>query len=71
MIETHITCPTTFPIEATEPWAIVGKIEDIVGHLIGSLSDDYTVIDGVAIHRTVVIGHNVTIKAPASAMCHG
>ena len=69
MIESYITCPTAFPIEATEPWAIVGKVEEIVARLIGSLSDEYTVKAGVAIHRTAVIGHNVTIKAPASVSC--
>jgi len=35
------------------------------------LGDDYEVKDGVAIHRTATIGHNVTVKAPAiiSADC--
>ena len=42
-----------------------------VSHLIETLGDEYEVKDGVAIHQSAVIGHNVTIKAPAiiSANC--
>lgn len=36
-----------------------------------SLGDEYKIQNGVAIHKTAVIGHSVTIKAPAiiSANC--
>ncbi|MBP3212372.1 MAG: hypothetical protein J6M41_07370 [Prevotella sp.] len=42
-----------------------------VSRLIETLGDEYEVKDGVAIHQSAVIGHNVTIKAPAiiSANC--
>lgn len=42
-----------------------------VSRLIETLGYEYEVKDGVAVHQSAVIGHNVTIKAPAiiSANC--
>ena len=39
--------------------------------MIEKLGDDFSICDGVAIHKKAIIGHNVTIKAPAiiSADC--
>ena len=56
---------------AEEPWIIVGNLCETVSRIMETLGEEYHVEDGVAIHRTAVIGHNVTIKAPAiiSADC--
>ena len=71
MIKAYITRPTVFPFQAEEPWKVVGNLCETVSRLIVALGDEYEIKDGVAIHRTAVIGHNVTIKAPAiiSADC--
>lgn len=71
MIESYITRPTVFPIEAEVPWTIVGNLCETLFRLIETLDDEYEVKDGVAIHHSAIIGHNVTIKAPAiiSADC--
>lgn len=70
-MESYITRPTAFPMAAEEPWIIVGNLCETVSHIMETLGEEYNVNDGVAIHRTAVIGHNVTIKAPAiiSADC--
>ena len=71
MIELFITHPTVFPLQKEDPWVIVGNLCEIVSQLIETLGDDYEIKDGVAIHHSAVIGHNVTVKAPAiiSADC--
>ena len=71
MIKAYITHPTVYPFHAEEPWTIVGNLCETITHLVGMLGDDYEVKDGVAIHRTATIGHNVTVKALAiiSADC--
>ena len=71
MIEAYITRPTVFPMEAEEPWRIVENLCESITHLIETLDDEFDVKDGVAIHQSAIIGHNVTIKAPAiiSANC--
>ena len=65
MIESYITRPTVFPMEAEEPWRIVENLCENITHLIEILDDEFDVKDGVAIHQSAIIGHNVTIKAPA------
>lgn len=71
MIKNYITLPTVFPLNDEPAWTIVGNLPETVSQLIESLGDEYDMKDGIAIHRTAVIGHNVTIKAPAiiSADC--
>ena len=71
MIKNYITLPTVFPLNDEPAWTIVGNLPETVSQLIESLGDEYEMKDGIAIHRTAVIGHNVTIKAPAiiSADC--
>ena len=58
-------------MEAEEPWRIVENLWESITHLIEILDDEFDVEDGVAIHQSAIIGHNVTIKAPAiiSANC--
>ena len=71
MIKEFLTQPTAFPMEAEEPWRIVENLCENITHLIEILDDEFDVKDGVAIHQSAIIGHNVTIKAPAiiSANC--
>lgn len=71
MLKTFITQPTVFPLESGCPWAIVENLSKTISGLIATLGDDYEVKKGVAVHKTAIIGHNVTIKAPAviSANC--
>ncbi len=71
MIRQYITQPTAFPIEEEMPWTIIGNLCETLYSLVDKLDDEYEIKDGVAIHKTAVIGHNVTIKAPAiiSAEC--
>lgn len=71
MIKNYITLPTVFPLNDEPAWTIVDNLPETVSQLIESLGDEYEMKDGIAIHRTAVIGHNVTIKAPAiiSADC--
>ncbi len=65
MIKEYITLPTAFPLQETEPWKIVENLCETVNQLIATLGDGFEVKDGVAIHSSAVIGHNVTIKAHA------
>lgn len=65
MIKEYITRETAFPIEDDFAWNIIGKLEETIGKIIETLGDDYVVENGVAIHKTAKIGHNVTIKSPA------
>ena len=65
MIRGYITLPTAFPFQAEEPWKVVENLCETIPRLIESLGDVYVIKEGVAIHQSAVIGHNVTIKAPA------
>ncbi len=71
MISEYIIHPTVFPLQAEEPWKVVENLCETISRLIETLGDEYDIKEGVAIHRTAVVGHNVTIKAPAivSANC--
>lgn len=71
MIKTFITHPTVFRFASDCPWAVVDNLCETLSALIETLGDEYVIHEDVAIHRTAVIGHNVTIKAPAiiSAGC--
>lgn len=65
MIKNYIVDDTVFPLAEDYPWETIDHLGETVALLQESLGDDYTIEDGVAIHHTAVIGHNVTIKAPA------
>ena len=71
MIKEYITLTTVFPLQAEVPWTVVENLSETIPRLIDTLGDEYEVKDGIAIHQSAVIGHNVTIKAPAiiSADC--
>lgn len=71
MLKEYIIHPTMFPFAEELPWNITARLCDIIENLITTLGCDYSINNGVAIHKTAIIGHNVTIKAPAviSAGC--
>ena len=71
MIKEYITTPTAFPLAKDRPWDTIARLGGILDAVIKTLGDGYEIHGGVAIHKTAVIGHNVTIKAPAviSAGC--
>lgn len=65
MLSEFITTPTAFPFTYGAPWEITNHLCEI------NLDDSYAIANGVAIHKTATVGHNVTIKPPAiiSANC--
>lgn len=66
MTHQFITYPTSFPyLSEAEPWHVVANLCQLLNDLMETLGDDFTIADGVAIHKTAVIAHDVTIKAPA------
>lgn len=65
MIKEYIFDLSNFPFKDTLPCIITSHLEDYILQLIPDLSDDFRIEEGVAIHKNVQIGHNVTIKAPA------
>lgn len=64
-IRAYIDNSSFFPLDGRLPWDIISNLGSILTDMIQNLGDDYAVADGVAIHKSAVIGHNVTIKAPA------
>jgi NDP-sugar pyrophosphorylase family protein len=46
------------------PWLFTSKATEIVAEILSSLSSDYHIQDGVAIHKTAILESNVTLKAP-------
>ncbi len=65
MTKNYITRPTAFPFTDVNLWETVSHLDQIIRQMQESMDEEYSVKDGVAIHKTAVIGHNVTIKAPA------
>ncbi|MDE6769139.1 MAG: hypothetical protein K2J78_05365 [Muribaculaceae bacterium] len=65
MTEEYISSLSPFPFDNEMPWETISHLNETISGLIDNLGDDYIVNDGVAIHNTAVLGHNVTIKPPA------
>ena len=65
MIKDFVKEETAFPLGEAYPWEITDRLGATITRLLETLGEDYMVKDGVAIHKTAIIGHNVTIKAPA------
>lgn len=65
MIREYIKPSKTFVIDNYSPWEIVANLNKIICSMLTNLGDDYIVADDVAIHKSAVLGYNVTIKAPA------
>lgn len=55
-----------FPFQKDwKPWEVTSKIPDSIYAKIATLPEkEYTIIDGIAIHKTAVIEKGVTLKAP-------
>lgn len=45
-----------------QPWEIVDNLEEIITNKIQQLSDDYTIEDNVAIHKSATVEKGVTLK---------
>ncbi|MCR5180387.1 MAG: hypothetical protein K6C30_04130 [Bacteroidaceae bacterium] len=70
LLSTYITHPSSFLFTEELPWTIIEHLCEIISELQQHLPDDFCIKDGVAIHPMAVIGHNVTIKAPAIISAH-
>lgn len=70
MIKDYIIQPTVFPIETESPWGIMEHLCTTIANIIETLDDEYDIKDGVAIHKTAVIGHDVNIEAGAILANH-
>lgn len=46
------------------PWALLSSLAENLRHVIDTLGDEYTVTDGVAVHRTACIDSSASTKAP-------
>lgn len=54
-----------FPASISQsPWQVTANAIKIVTEIISSISNEYKVQDGIAIHTSAIIENNVTLKAP-------
>lgn len=53
-----------FNEQKMQPWEIINNISLILANKILSLSDEYNIDNGMAIHKTAVIESNVILKPP-------
>ena len=65
MIESYLHSTSDLKLDKKQPWKSIAILNTLIEKHLQTLGADYAVKDGVAIHKTAVIGHNVTIKAPA------
>lgn len=65
MMKKFLSDKSVFPLDYNTPWEITSRLCEIINQLMQNLDDNYTIDNGVAVHKTATIGHNVTIKAPA------
>jgi len=54
------------------PWELTSNLKEIIEEMIPNLQGDFEVNNGIAIHKSAIIEHNVIIKRPFIAMenCH-
>lgn len=54
------------------PWNITDGIKEIINSLISGLGSDYKIENGIAIHKSAVLEHGVSLKSPVLIMdnCH-
>ncbi len=54
------------------PWELTTNLKVIIEKIIPNLQGDFKINNGIAIHNSVIIENNVTIKAPFIALenCH-
>lgn len=65
IINQYLLKHTAFPFNNEMPWEAINNLCVTLEQIIPDLGEDFTIKDNIAIHKTAVIGHNVTIKAPA------
>lgn len=65
MMKKFLSDKSVFPLDYNTPWEITSRLCEIINQLMQNLDDNYTIDNGVAVHKTATIEHNVTIKAPA------
>ena len=65
MLKRFLSDKSVFPLDYNTPGEITSRLCEIINQLMQNLDDNYTIDNGVAVHKTATIGHNVTIKAPA------
>lgn len=54
-----------FPdLQGLKPWEITNNLKEILEKIISNLDGDYTIIDGVAIHKTAQVEQGVVMKGP-------
>jgi NDP-sugar pyrophosphorylase family protein len=53
-----------FGEQKMQPWEIINNISSILSNKLLSLSDEYHIDNGLAIHKTAVIESNVILKPP-------
>jgi bifunctional N-acetylglucosamine-1-phosphate-uridyltransferase/glucosamine-1-phosphate-acetyltransferase GlmU-like protein len=56
-----------FPIEAyanKKPWDLITILSQIITGLISNLGDDFSIEDGIAIHKTAIVEPGAIIKPP-------
>ena len=46
------------------PWLLTSKAKEIIAEILSSLSGDYKIQEGIAIHKTAILENNITLKAP-------
>lgn len=64
-VETYIVGISSIINEPNKaPWELVQNIDQIILEHISKLDDEFVVTNDIAIHKTAVIEHNVTLKPP-------
>ena len=58
------TASAKFHAESAPPWEICNNASEIVQSWIGKLSGDYTIENGVAIHKTAIVEEAAILKPP-------
>ncbi|MCC9137617.1 DapH/DapD/GlmU-related protein [Pontibacter silvestris] len=49
---------------ALQPWDITNSLKEILNKTISSLSEDYNINDGIAVHKTAIVEEGVIMKRP-------
>jgi len=54
-----------FPVQVNlHPWEITNNLQEILEKLLLQLDEDFTINDGVAVHKTAIIESGVVLKRP-------
>lgn len=54
----------TEALEQRNPWEIISDVKSLIEKAMAELDDNYTIDNGIAIHKTVIIESGVTLKSP-------